>query len=289
MDGRVITEARTAAGAALSARLLARDDARVVAIVGTGAQAHAHARALARDPRVERIVLVGRRTEAAEALAARVRDELAGDGPAGLRAGRKVEVEVAASAEDACAVADIVCCATHAAEPVVRRAWLRPGTHVTSVGFNTAGEGEVDGETVRDAVLIVESRSAAFAPPPTGAIELAHAVERGIIGTDHARAEIGELVAGDRGRAHEPGRADALQVGRRGGPGRGRRDARPASRGSARDRDDAGALSRGTRRRQAGAGAASPGSEGAATTAGAAAGCLPSSIPIPLSQRRRLR
>ncbi len=196
MDGRVITEARTAAGAALSARLLARDDARVVAIVGSGAQAHAHARALARDPRVERIVLVGRRAEAAEALAARVRDELAGDGPAGLPAGRRVEVEVAASAEDACAVADIVCCATHAAEPVVRRAWLRPGTHVTSVGFNTAGEGEVDGETVRDAVLIVESRSAAFAPPPTGAIELAHAVERGIIGTDHARAEIGELVAG---------------------------------------------------------------------------------------------
>ena len=93
-------------------------------------------------------------------------------------------------------MADIVCCATHAAEPVIRRVWLRPGTHVTSVGFNTAGEGEVDGETVRDAVLIVESRPAAFAPPPTGAIELARALERGIIGADHACAEIGELVAG---------------------------------------------------------------------------------------------
>ena len=131
-----------------------------------------------------------------EALAARVREELARDGPAALPAGRRVVVEAVASAEDACAVADIVCCATHAAEPVVRRAWLRPGTHVTSVGFNTAGEGEVDGETIRDAVLVVESRSAAFAPPPTGSIELARAVERGIIGPDHARAEIGELVAG---------------------------------------------------------------------------------------------
>ena len=87
MDGRVITETRTAAGAALSARLLARDDARVVAIVGSGAQAHAHARALARDPRVERILLVGRRADVAEALAARVREELAGEGPAALPAG----------------------------------------------------------------------------------------------------------------------------------------------------------------------------------------------------------
>jgi ornithine cyclodeaminase len=197
MDGRVITESRTAAGAALSTRLLARDDARVAAIVGTGAEAHSHALALARDPRVERLIIVGRRAAAAESLAERVREELAGGGPAGLPAGRRVDVDVAASAEEACAVADIVSCATHAAEPVVRRAWLRPGTHVTSVGFNTAGEGEVDGETIRDAVLVVESRAAAFAPPPAGAIELVSAMERGLIaGPEHARAEIGELVAG---------------------------------------------------------------------------------------------
>lgn len=196
MDGRIITESRTAAGAALSTRLLARDDARVVAVIGTGAEGHAHARALARDPRAERLVLTGRRPEAVADLAARVREELAGNGPAALPAGRRVAVEVASSAEAACAVADVVCCATHAAAPVVRRAWLRPGTHVTSVGFNTAGEGEVDAETIRDALLVVESRSAAFAPPPTGAIELARAVERGWITPDHAHAEIGELVAG---------------------------------------------------------------------------------------------
>src|SRR5262245_23077751 len=59
MDGRIITEARTAAGSALSARFLARDDARTFAVIGTGAQAHAHARALARDGRVERLLLAG--------------------------------------------------------------------------------------------------------------------------------------------------------------------------------------------------------------------------------------
>ena len=207
MDGRVITEARTAAGSALSARFLARDDARTFAVIGTGAQAHAHARALARDARVDRLLLAGRRQDAVEALADAVRGELAGTGPGALRGGRRVEVVVAPSVESAVREADVVSAATHAADPVLSRAWLRPGTHVTSVGFNSSGEGEVDAETVRDAVLVVESRSAAFAPPPTGAVELARAVQRGIIGPDHARAEIGELVAGT-----VTGRRDAAEI-----------------------------------------------------------------------------
>lgn len=208
MDGRIITEARTAAGSALSARLLARDDARTFVIVGTGAQAHAHARALARDARVERIVLAGRRPGAVEALAEAVRGDLAGSGAAALRGGRRVEVEATTSIEEAVRSADVVSVATHASEPVIRRAWLRPGTHLTSVGFNSAGDGEVDGETIRDAVLVVESRAAAFAPPPTGAIELVRAVERGLIaGPDHVRAEIGELVAGTA-----TGRTDPAEI-----------------------------------------------------------------------------
>ena len=208
MDGRVITESRTAAGSALSARLLARADARTFAVIGTGAQAHAHARAIARDARADRLLLAGRRRDAVEALAEAVRSDLAGNGPAALRGGRRVEVEVAPSVEAAVRSADVVSVATHAADPVIRRAWLRPGTHVTSVGFNSAGDGEVDGETIRDAVLVVESRSAAFAPPPTGAIELVRAVERGLIaGPDHARAEIGELVAGTAS-----GRTNATEI-----------------------------------------------------------------------------
>jgi ornithine cyclodeaminase len=207
MDGRVITERRTAAGSALSARLLARDDARTFAVIGTGAQAHAHAVALARDARADRLLLAGRRRDAVEALADAVRRDLAGPGPAALSGARRVAVEVAASPEAAVREADVVSAATHAAEPVVRRDWLRPGTHVTSVGFNTAGEGEVDGETIRDAVLVVESRSAAFAQPPAGAIELVRAVERGLIRPDHARAEIGELVAG-----RAPGRTSPDEI-----------------------------------------------------------------------------
>jgi ornithine cyclodeaminase len=90
---------------------------------------------------------------------------------------------------------------------VVHRAWLRPGTHVNSVGFNTSGPGEVDVDTVRDALLVVESRATALAPPPAGPVEIHRALSAGAITEDHVYAELGELVAGDR-----PGRTDDNQL-----------------------------------------------------------------------------
>jgi alanine dehydrogenase len=197
MDGRVITESRTAAAAALSARLLARADARVAAVVGTGAQAHAHALALARDPRFTTLRIAGRRPDAAEALAAEVRSQVR-DGLA---------VEAAPSIEDAVRSADVVAAATHTDTPVVRREWLRPGAHVSSVGFNTGGAGEVDQATVVDAALFVESRESALTPPPTGGIEIGTAIASGAITADHIRAEIGELVA-----ETAPGRRDDIEI-----------------------------------------------------------------------------
>jgi ornithine cyclodeaminase/alanine dehydrogenase-like protein (mu-crystallin family) len=185
MDGTHVTAARTAAGSALATRLLARGGAQVVTVIGTGVQARSHARAMARLPGVRQVQVAGRDPAKAKALV----DEL-------------LESETAATAvtlvEDAVRSADVVCAATHAAEPVVRRAWLRPGTHVNSVGYNTAGAGEVDVETVRDALVVVESRSSALAAPPAGAVELGRAIERGAIDADHVHAEIGEIVAGDR-------------------------------------------------------------------------------------------
>ena len=194
MDGAYITAARTAAGSALATKLLARPGSAVVSVIGTGVQGRAHARALSRLPGVERIQVAGRDPEKVTAL----RDQLS-------RAG--IPAEAGASIEDAVRSADVVCAATHAGEPVVRRAWLRPGTHVNSVGYNMAGAGEVDADTVRDSIVVVESRAAVLAPPPSGAIEIHRALEAGIIKPDHIHAEIGELVAGDR-----PGRSDATQL-----------------------------------------------------------------------------
>jgi ornithine cyclodeaminase len=195
MDGTYITASRTAAVSALATRLLARHDAKTVAIIGTGVQARSHARALARDHRLDHMVVAGRDRESAERLANELRPLL----------GRSIEV--ADSIESAVRSADVIAAATHADTPVVRREWLQPGTHVNSVGYNAYGEGEVDVATVRDALVFVESRASTLAPPPSGAVELNRAIAEGAITADHIRAELGEVVAGTA-----PGRISADEI-----------------------------------------------------------------------------
>ena len=90
--------------------------------------------------------------------------------------------------------ADVVCVATSATEPVLRREWLAPGAHVNSVGYTTSGR-ELDPATVRDALVVVESRESALAPPPAGSGDLE--------GAD-AHAELGEIVARHTARPHRP-------------------------------------------------------------------------------------
>ena len=194
MDGTSVTAARTAAGSALATRLLARPGASQVTVIGTGVQAGVHARALARLPGVRTILIAGRSEEKAQALAA----ELAAAG---------VPAQAAGSVEEAVRSADIVCTTTHAAHPVLRRDWLRPGTHINSVGYNTSGEGELDTATIKDALLVVESRASALAPPPSGAVELNRAIEAHAIDASHVAAEIGEIAAGA-----VPGRTSDTQL-----------------------------------------------------------------------------
>jgi len=192
LDGTYLTAIRTGAGSALSARLLAREDASTLAILGTGVQARSHIRAVTRVRGFGEIRIAGRDPDKARALAAEV-----GAGT--------VEAEVRAmdGYAEACAGADVVCATTHAIEPVVRREWLAAGTHVTSVGLNFAGR-EIDDATVADALVCVESRRAVLAPVPAGAPDLLEPIERGVIAPDHIHAEIGELVAGTRpGRTAE--------------------------------------------------------------------------------------
>ena len=193
MDGEAITAARTAAGSALATDLLARRDAATLAVLGAGVQARAHLRALVRV-RAFREIVVGARDAAKGSVLAR---EIAAETGISARA---------ASFADAVRVADVVCACTHSAEPVVRREWLRGGTHVNSVGFNTAGR-EVDGDTVAAALVVVESRAAALAPPPGGSNDLAWPIRDGLIAATHLHAELGEIVSGAR-----PGRADASQI-----------------------------------------------------------------------------
>jgi alanine dehydrogenase len=194
LDGTAITAARTGACSALSARLLARDDAAVLAILGTGVQARSHARAMCRVRPIRQIRVAGRNPAAAAELAA----ELSGALP--------VPAAAVPSYRDALAGADIACAASHGAEPVIRRSWLSPGVHITSVGFNPAGR-EIDDATIAAALVCVESRQAALAPFPAGSNDLLIPIREGIITAGHIHAELGELVAGSK-----PGRSSREQI-----------------------------------------------------------------------------
>jgi alanine dehydrogenase len=194
LDGTAITAARTGACSALSARLLAREDAAVMAILGTGVQARSHARAMCRVRPIRQIRVAGRDPAKTASLAAELTDVVG------------IEAQAMSSYEEALDGADIACATTHAVEPVVRRSWLTPGVHVTSVGYNRAGR-EVDNATIKDALLCVESRRAALAPFPTGSNDLLMPIREGAVTADHVHAELGELVEGIK-----PGRTSPEQI-----------------------------------------------------------------------------
>ncbi|HEV8670572.1 MAG TPA: ornithine cyclodeaminase family protein [Candidatus Limnocylindria bacterium] len=192
MDGEAITAARTAAGSALATDLLARRDAQTLVVIGTGVQARAHLRAVTRVRPFRDVVVVARDPAKSKALADEFADEF--------------RTHAAAQIAGAVRSADVVCACTHSPDPVVRRAWLRPGAHVNSVGYNTAGR-EVDAETVTAALVVIESRAAALAPPPGGSNDLLWPIRDGLIDATHIHAELGEIVSGVR-----PGRTDATAI-----------------------------------------------------------------------------
>ena len=187
IDGTYITAMRTAAGSALSARLLARSDASVLAILGTGVQARSHAQALPLVREFEELRVWGRNAERAGAFA----EELGA-----------VPCE---SPEAAVRGADIVCATTASREPVVLGEWLAPGAHVTSVGYDPDGR-ELDDAVITSSYVVVESRAATLAPPPSGSNDLTQPIARGLLDADKV-AEIGEVVTGDR-----PGRTSDDQI-----------------------------------------------------------------------------
>jgi ornithine cyclodeaminase len=192
LDGTAITAIRTGACSALSARLLARPDADVLAILGTGVQARSHALAMCRVMPIRQIRVAGRDYAKAAALAAELSDTL------------QTDAQAVETYREALQGAGIACATTHAAEPVIRRAWLTAGVHVTSVGY---GGREIDDATVADALVCVESRRSALAPFPSGSNDLLMPIRDGVITADHVHAELGELVAGIK-----PGRNSPDQI-----------------------------------------------------------------------------
>ncbi|MBS1856796.1 MAG: ornithine cyclodeaminase family protein [Acidobacteria bacterium] len=181
-DGGYITEARTAAVSAVSARHLARPGAAVLAIIGSGVQARSHLEALS-------LVHDFREVRAWSPTRARL------EAFAGRSGGR---VRPAATAADAVRGADVVVLATSSAQPVVDDAWIAPGAHVIAVGACRPNYRETPPALIHRSLLVVDSRSAAIVE--AGDVILAGA-------QNHIHAELGEIVSGVK-----PGRTRDDQV-----------------------------------------------------------------------------
>jgi alanine dehydrogenase len=180
MDGRLITEMRTAATSAAATKALARPEADTLGILGSGVQARSHLEAL-RLVRPLRTVRVWSRTPAhAQQFADEVQQEFG------------ITVEATATAESAVRKATVIVTATSATTPVLRGEWLSKGAHVNAVGAPRPAWRELDTEAVARCRVFVDSRAGALAE----AGDLLIPMKEGAIGESHIAGEIGEVLAG---------------------------------------------------------------------------------------------
>ena len=176
LDGRLITEMRTAAASAVATRALSREDSRVLAILGSGVQAGSHVEALRLVRSFEEVRVWSPDRERRERLAA-------------ARGATAVE-----TAEAAVRGADVVTTVTSASQPVLRGAWLAPGVHINAVGACRPDQRELDEEVIRRARVFVDSEEAAR-------------IESGdvILHDATIAAEIGAVLAGSAAGRRDPG------------------------------------------------------------------------------------
>lgn len=180
LDAHELTRIRTAAASAVATRALARPDAATLAIFGCGTQAESHIRAVPRVRPIERILVCGRDRHRTGEFVAQMADETGHD------------IRVAPDPAAAAGEADVICTVTAAAEPILMRDWVRPGTHVNAVGSSHLGPVEIDPELVAASRYIADYTPSARA----AAAELQRAMELGLVGEDHIAGEIGEVLNG---------------------------------------------------------------------------------------------
>ncbi len=191
MDGRYITEARTAAVSAVSARFLARAAASKLAILGSGVQARSHLEALQHVRQLKEVRIWSPKPQSRRQFV----DDMS----------RTVAVPITAadSAEAAVRDADLIVLATSSKTPVIEDAWVGPGAHVMCVGACRPDQREMDPGLVQRGRLYVDSRAAAVVE----AGDIVMNITEGYFDASHIRGEIGELVLG-----RVPGRAANADV-----------------------------------------------------------------------------
>jgi ornithine cyclodeaminase len=194
LDASAVTAIRTAAVSAVATATLAREDARVLAILGGGVQARSHADALLRVREFEEVRVYAPTHEHAHAVI----DSIQRPSPE-----RTLIAEAAVTARHAVEGADVVVTATSSPTPVLELDWLAPGTHINAVGASTPTARELTPETVAASALFADSRESVGSE----AGDYIEALRLGLIDEGHVRAELGEVVAG-----LAPGRTDDREI-----------------------------------------------------------------------------
>ena len=192
MDGGYLTAVRTAAASAVGTKYLARKDARVLGILGSGVQGASHVWAMKEVmPALDRVVAYSPTRAKLESFTAEMRQR------------HGVAVDVVDSEEAVCRVSDVLVLATTAQQPIVKREWLKPGAHINAVGSHSPPARELDSDTVAAARVVVDSRDANL----TECGDLLIPMKEGRIDKEHFCDEIGEVAAGKK-----PGRSSDDQI-----------------------------------------------------------------------------
>jgi ornithine cyclodeaminase len=190
-DAEPVTRIRTGCASAVATDALARKDAEVLAIFGTGVQADAHLHALPLVRDFREILLWGRSKDKTRRFAGQMSEEL----------GRAITP--VSDAREAASRADVICTVSSSPEPILLGEWVKPGTHVNLVGSSHVGPVEVDSALVAMARYIADYRPGVLAQ----AAELAVARDAGLVDDSHVVGEIGEVLSG-----RIPGRQNDEQI-----------------------------------------------------------------------------
>lgn len=190
MDGTHITNYRTGAAGGVAAEVLARPDAARLGVIGAGEQARTQIAAIMGVRNIQEIIIC----DCARARAQALRDEMAARYP--------VQVRLAPDPQETTLASDILVTATPSETPLVRRDWLRPGTHINAIGADAEGKQELDPEILQIAKIVVDDWAQAS---HSGEINVP--LSRGEITPDQVYGSLGEVVAGKK-----PGRQDPEEI-----------------------------------------------------------------------------
>lgn len=180
IDATSITAIRTAAVSGVATKLLARDDAGDLALIGSGVQARTHLEAVMQVRKVRRVRVASQSFDRAKRFAERETRR------------RGVTVEPVSTVREAVLGADIICTTTSAREPILEGAWLSPGAHVNAVGSSVPSARELDTAAVVRSRLYVDRRESTL----NEAGDFLTPKKEGAIGDDHIVGEIGEVLTG---------------------------------------------------------------------------------------------